>query len=99
MKQPKICTVIVTAVTPNASQSKIVSWENESLKIKLQSHPRDGKANKELISLLSHRTKVSKKNISIRRGHASRQKWIAFDGIDRTGLLNRLGIQEEPTHG
>lgn len=84
---------------PNAKRNEIVSWENSFLKVRIQATPDGGKANKALVAFLSDRAKIPKKNISIRRGHVIRQKWIAFDGIDLTALLNRLGIQAEPTHG
>ena len=91
--------VISVKVIPNASRNEIVSWENDTLKIRIHAQPRGGKANKALIEFLSKASGISKKNITIQRGENSRQKWIAFDGIDRTGLLKRLGIQSDPPHG
>ncbi len=91
-------TLLPVKVIPNATRNQIASWENGALKIRIQTPPLDGKANKALIAFLSKQTRLSKNRISIERGETSRQKWIAFNGIDRTALLERLGI-EEPTHG
>ena len=85
-------------VTPNASRNEIVDWQNDALKIHIQSPPQDGKANKALVAFLAKRTGLSKSRITIDRGETSRQKWIAFSGIDRTALLQSLGI-EDPMHG
>jgi|TARA_B110000467_G_C18338696_1_gene501010 uncharacterized protein (TIGR00251 family) len=91
-------TLLSVKVIPNASRNQIVSWENDTLKIRIQSPPLDGKANKALIAFLSKQTQLSKSRIAIQRGKTGRQKWIAFSGIDRTALLQRLGIENEP-HG
>ncbi|MDE0767116.1 MAG: DUF167 domain-containing protein [Opitutaceae bacterium] len=91
-------TLLSVKVIPNASRNQIVSWENDTLKIRIQSPPLDGKANKALIAFLSKQTQLSKSRIAIQRGETGRQKWIAFSGIDRTALLQRLGIENEP-HG
>ena len=91
-------TLLSVKVTPNASRNQIVSWEDDILKIRIQSPPLDGKANKALIAFLSKQTRLSKSRIAIQRGKTGRQKWIAFSGIDRTALLQRLGIENEP-HG
>ncbi|MGK0238050.1 MAG: hypothetical protein ACI92G_001514 [Candidatus Pelagisphaera sp.] len=86
-------TLLSVKVTPNASRNQIVSWEDDILKIRIQSPPLDGKANKALIAFLSKQTRLSKSRIAIQRGETGRQKWIAFNGIDRTALLQRLGIE------
>jgi len=91
-------TLLSVKVIPNASCNQIVSWENDTLKIRIQSPPLDGKANKALIAFLSKQTQLSKSRIAIKRGETGRQKWIAFSGIDRTALLQRLEIENEP-HG
>lgn len=91
-------TLLSVKVIPNASRNQIASWENDTLKIRIQSPPLDGKANKALIAFLSKQTQVPKNRMAIQRGKTSRQKWIAFSGIDRTALLERLGIEKLP-HG
>ncbi len=62
-------------VIPKAKRQKVVE-EKGSLKIYLKSPPEDGKANKELIEVLSKYFKVSKRNIEIIRGEYSRNKII-----------------------
>lgn len=40
-------------VTPKASNNALVSWDGTTLKVRLNSVPEKGKANKELINFLS----------------------------------------------
>ena len=91
-------TLLAIKVILNASRNQIASRENDTLKIRIQSPPIDGKANKAFIAFLSKQTQLSKSRITLQSGETGRQKWIAFSGIDRTDLLDRLGTQENP-HG
>jgi len=91
-------TLLAIKVILNASRNQIASRENDTLKIRIQSPPIDGKANKAFIAFLSKQTQLSKSRITLQSGETGRQKWIAFSGIDRTDLLDRLEIQENP-HG
>lgn len=69
-------------VTPNASRNEVAGWlDDGALRIRVQSPPRDGKANKALIAFLSDLTSVSKNRISIVSGKSSRQKVIAFERL------------------
>ena len=81
-------------VVPNASRNQIAKWENQTLTVRIQSPPNDGKANKELIAYLSKCTGLPQNGIAIKRGGSGRQKLIAFNGIDRTGLLSLLEIKD-----
>ena len=85
-------------ILPNASGSEVVGWRGEFIKIRINAPAVDGKANKALLEFLSDRVGIPKSQVTLLRGETSRQKWIAFAGIDRTALLQRLGI-EESSHG
>lgn len=63
---------------PNAKKSEIIGPVGEPvrLKIKLNSPPLDGKANKELISFLAKKLKLSKSSILLLKGETSRRKEI-----------------------
>lgn len=70
----------------------------EFLKARIQASAVDGKANQALLAFLCKRTGLSKSGLYIKRGESSRQKWIAFEGIDRTALLQRRRF-EDTSHG
>jgi len=65
-------------VIPNAKRPEIFELDDGSLKIKLKSPAHEGKANKELISVLSKHFKVPKSKIKITSGEKSRNKIIEF---------------------
>ena len=67
--------IINVKVIPNAKKVRIVS-ENDVLKVYLKSPPVDGKANKELIEVLSEHFNVRKGSVRIVRGEKSNKKII-----------------------
>ena len=66
-------------VKPNSKQQKIIDEVDGSLTIHLKSPPVDGKANEELIKVLSKKFNVPKSYIRIKSGTSSRQKLIEID--------------------
>lgn len=69
-------------VIPRSSRSEIVGEHNDALKIKLTAPPVEGAANFELISLLAKFFAVSKSNIEIIGGAASKNKQILLRQIN-----------------
>lgn len=66
-------------VTPKASRSEVVGWENGVLKVRLNALPEKGEANEELIRVLSKEFKIAKSLITIVRGHSSREKIVHLE--------------------
>lgn len=69
-------------VKPNSKQQKIEEQPDGSLTVHLKSPPVDGKANEELIKLLSEKFDVPKFHIRIKSGLSSRQKLVEIDKED-----------------
>lgn len=67
-------------VVPKSSKSEIVGEHDGALKIKLKAPPVDGAANAELIAVLAKHFCVSKNQIEILKGHASKTKQIKISG-------------------
>jgi hypothetical protein len=68
-------------ITPNAKKSEVLGEEmdlfgGKTLKVKVSAPPVEGKANKELIKILSEYFDVPKSKISIVSGDKSRNKII-----------------------
>ena len=63
-------------VVPNSSASKIVEVNEEFIKIKLNSPPIEGKANKEVINLLSKVLDVPKTSLELLSGDKNKLKTI-----------------------
>jgi len=69
-------------VIPKAKKQS-VETERNKLKVKIHAPPEKGKANQEVINLLSEYFKVSKSKIKILKGQTSKNKQIEveFDGL------------------
>lgn len=61
-------------VKPSSRSNDVIKLTNNSFEVKVTIPPEKGKANKKVIELLAEYLKVPKTNISIVRGHSSRQK-------------------------
>ena len=71
---------------PRSSRSQIIGWENDVLKVKVNSPPVDGRANKEFVELLAKSLGIRKKNIAIIAGQKSRLKTIRIHGLSNQDI-------------
>jgi uncharacterized protein len=69
--------VLSVKVIPGAGRSEISGLRNGEVLIRLNAPPERGKANKELLRLLSDATGVSKSAIKIESGETARKKTIS----------------------
>lgn len=67
-------------VKPNARVSDLY-FDGEFLRANLLNPPEKGKANLELVKLISNRLKISPNQIELVSGHASRDKFLNITGI------------------
>ena len=83
-------------VTPSSSRQQWTLDKNGTLKCFLKSPPEKGKANKELIELLSNTLGIAKKEIEIISGLTSRKKRVTIPLIiSFDELLKKLGIEQQ----
>lgn len=66
-------------VKPNARKQQLIQESDGSLTVYLKSLPVDGKANAELIQVLSKAFEVPKSAITIKLGLTSRQKLVEIN--------------------
>lgn len=71
--------ILTVKVKPNAKQQLLRHEEDGSLTVHLKSPPVDGKANQELIQLLSKTFDVPKSCIRIKSGLSSKSKLVEID--------------------
>ena len=81
---------ISVRVRPNSAKSEVVGVTNGVWQVRVSASPVKGKANKELIALLSRLLGVSKSRIGIIKGHATRDKVIVIDGLSQEDIMKRL---------
>lgn len=67
-------TKLSVRVIPNASKNEVAGKDGGTWRIRLAAPPVDGKANDALIEFLSDVLDLPKSDISIIKGHASKQK-------------------------
>jgi uncharacterized protein (TIGR00251 family) len=77
-------------IRPNADRTGIDGIYGDRIKIRIASPPEKGKANRELINLISRLTGVSRKNIRIISGITSNYKRVRIDGEGSPDYLKAL---------
>lgn len=81
-------TVIDVRLQPSARKDAICEWMADgALKIRVKSKPVEGKANINLIKLLSKRLGIPKSSVEIIAGEKSRKKVIKIWGLNKKDLL------------
>ena len=87
-------------VIPSSGRQELVRDKSGIIKCFLKSPPEKGKANYELIDLISSLLKLNTSKVSIVQGHATRKKRIKID-LDATPaeVLARCGIDTQTTLG
>jgi uncharacterized protein (TIGR00251 family) len=81
---------ISVRVQPNATRNQVLGFVDGVLQVRVAAPPVKGKANKELIGYLSQLLSVSKRQITIVRGHTARDKVIAINGLSREEAVKQL---------
>ena len=77
-------------VYPDASRNEMVGFTDGVLRVKVSAPPIKGKANRELITFLSRLLGVGKGSVNIIKGHTTRNKVVAIDGLSREEVMKRL---------
>jgi uncharacterized protein (TIGR00251 family) len=70
---------IQVTVKPNARASELEELEDGTWLARLKAPPVDGKANAELVALVSRRFRQPKSRVSIKRGAMGRVKLVTVD--------------------
>jgi uncharacterized protein (TIGR00251 family) len=78
-------------VSPSASRSTILGEHDTALKVSLAAPPVDGKANAELIKLLSKALGVPKRAVEILHGEQSKNKTVRVLGVTAAQVRALIG--------
>lgn len=75
-------------VQPSAPRSKLLGWnEAGELRVSVAAPPREGAANKELVSLLAKQFSLKKSEVTIESGGRSRVKLVSAPSSIRDAAL------------
>ena len=77
-------------VHSNAARNEVVGVTEGRWQVRISAPPVKGKANQELITLLSQLLGVSKSTLTIVKGHAARNKVVAIEGLSQEEVIKRL---------
>ena len=83
-------TEIAVRVHPNAARNEVGGVTDGVWQVRVSAPPVKGKANQELITLLSRLLGVGKSRIGISRGYITRNKVIAISGLSQEDIMKRL---------
>ncbi len=92
-KQDSCITRIAVKVTAGSSNSAIVDWRGEYLRVRISAAPERGKANAALIALLAKALGLTKSSIRIIRGQHSGHKTLEVSGLSQAGIMSRLHLE------
>ncbi len=90
MTTPESETRIAIQLQPGAPRNQVAGLIGNVLRLKIAAPPVKGKANKELIAYLSRLLNIGKGSVTIVKGHSTRNKLVAINGLSRQDILKRL---------
>jgi uncharacterized protein (TIGR00251 family) len=77
-------------VMPSAARTEVRGLYGDRLKVAVNAPPEAGKANARLVRALAEWLHVREDQVAVESGHGSRDKVVAFSGIEEQELRNRL---------
>ena len=83
-------TTVQIHLHPGAQSDEIVGFRDAVLYVRVKAPPRKGQANRALLVLMAQALGVSKDDLAIIRGHTSRHKVLAIEGLDSGELKGKL---------
>lgn len=81
-------------VAPGARRDEVVGLHGDALKVAVRAPPERGRANDAVLDLIADRLGVSRAQVSLERGAASRDKTVRILGLDPAEVRRRLGTGE-----
>ena len=81
---------ILAHIQPNAGRSEVLGFKDGVLRVNIAAPPTKGKANNELVRLLSHVLGVGKGNLTIEKGITGRKKTIAITELGQEQVVRLL---------
>jgi len=82
--------VLRVRAAPGASRECVTGLHGDALKIAVTAPPEKGKANARIVAVLAETLGLSKAQVSLEKGAASRDKSFRLQGITAAEVLERL---------
>lgn len=84
--------LLQVTVQPRAQGAGVHGVQDGRVKVRLQSPPAEGKANRELVQVLRRRLKVPASRVNLISGQRSRQKTVQVRGLTAAQVADHLGL-------
>ncbi len=95
LKLDKKGVVISIKITPNSSDSFVIGYNDEYLKLKISAPPLENKANKELVNYLAKILRVPKSSFSLIAGDKSKIKRLLIKGVDVGYIAEKFSVYDK----
>jgi uncharacterized protein (TIGR00251 family) len=82
--------VLQIKAAPNAAEDEIQGWLGNSLKVKIQAPPTDGKANERLCAFLTEKLCLPRGAVVLISGTSSRQKRLSVQDLSDQQVRERF---------
>lgn len=82
--------IFAIRVVPRASRTEVAGEMDGALRVRISAPPVDGAANDELIKFVAKRLGVSRSDVEITSGNASKQKLLKIAGVTAEQLRASL---------
>ena len=83
-------TFLSVRVTPSGGRDALLGWQDDVLRLSVAAPAERGKANEAALRLLATSLGLPPRQLRIVRGHTSRQKVIAIEGLNEAEVRARL---------
>ncbi len=77
-------------VSPGAREDAIAGWQDDLLRLRVRAAPEKGRANEDACRLIAQVLGVPPSAVRVVRGHASRVKVLAVEGVTEEEMMRRL---------
>lgn len=84
--------VLALRVRPCSTRQGIGPVEGDTVTVRLNAPPVEGKANKALVSLLAESLDIAKSRIEIVSGARGRNKVVSVEGLSPADVMSRLKV-------
>lgn len=83
-------TTLQIRAVPNGKRAEIVGRYGDAWKVRVTAAPEKGRANQELVKLLSQKLGIPRDAIEVVRGQGTRDKMVAVRGLQHAEAERRL---------
>ena len=82
--------ILQIKAAPNSAKDEIQGWLGDSLKVRVQAPPTDGKANDSLCAFIAEKLSLPKGAVTLVSGASSRQKRLSIQGLSEQQVRQRF---------